>query len=54
VASVPTDSSTLLTVGSGGTIAPGAQSPWLTIALVVQVGILVAAGVEFIRRSRRR
>jgi uncharacterized protein YkwD len=53
VASVPTDSATLLTVSSGGTITPGAQSPWLTIALVVQVGILVAAGVEFIRRSRR-
>lgn len=30
------------------------QSPWLTIALVVQVGVLLVAGIEFIRRMRRR
>jgi hypothetical protein len=29
-------------------------SPWLAAALIVQVGILLGAGIEFLRRSRRR
>jgi hypothetical protein len=32
---------------------PG-TSPWLIIALVIQVGVLLAAGVEFTRRKRKR
>ncbi|NWG18334.1 MAG: LysM peptidoglycan-binding domain-containing protein [Chloroflexi bacterium] len=30
------------------------QSPWLAVGLVVQVGVLLVAGFEFIRRARRR
>lgn len=30
------------------------QSPWLAIGLIVQVGVLLVAGFEFIRRARRR
>jgi hypothetical protein len=36
------------------TIEAGGESPWLAVALVVQAGVLLAAGFEFIRRSRRR
>lgn len=32
---------------------PG-TSPWLIVALVIQVGVLLAAGVEFTRRKRKR
>mgnify|MGYP000049965821 CR=1 FL=1 len=39
---------------AGVTITRSTPSPWLGVALVVQVGILVGAGVEFVRRSRRR
>lgn len=38
-----------------GVVTPAnRQSPWLAIALVVQVGVLLVAGIEFIRRLRRR
>jgi hypothetical protein len=35
-------------------MTPSGPSPWLTVALVVQVGVLLGAGFEFIRRVRRR
>lgn len=42
-------------VKSAGVVTPSSrQSPWLAIALVVQVGVLIVAGFEFIRRMRRR
>jgi hypothetical protein len=39
---------------AGGTITRSGPSPWLAIALVVQVGLLLLAGFEFVRRSRRK
>lgn len=39
---------------AGVVTASSRQSPWLAIALVVQVGVLLVAGFEFIRRVRRR
>lgn len=40
---------------SGVTITPNnGPSPWLIIGLVVQVGVLTVAGIEFVRRIRRR
>ena len=39
---------------AGGTITRSGPSPWLAIALVVQVGLLLLAGFEFIRRARRK
>jgi hypothetical protein len=59
----PTLSPTPLTVANAGAdplpvasvvITHSPPSPWLTVALLVQVGVLLAAGVEFVRRSRRR
>lgn len=42
-------------VKTGGVVTSNnRQSPWLTIALVVQVGVLLVAAIEFIRRLRRR
>jgi len=38
----------------GVTITRSSPSPWLGVALVVQVVILVGAAFEFIRRARRR
>lgn len=38
---------------SGGTIVRSGQSPWIIIAVVFQVIVLLAAGFEFIRRSKR-
>lgn len=38
----------------GVTITRAGPSPWLGVALVVQVAILVGAAFEFIRRARRR
>jgi hypothetical protein len=36
-------------------ISPGrGPSQWLVAALLLQAGLLVAAGLEFLRRSRRR
>lgn len=40
-------------VNTTGTITRKGTSPWLGIALVVQVGLLLVAGIEFVRRSRR-
>lgn len=39
---------------AGSTITRSGPSPWLAIALVVQVGLLAVAGVEFMRRARRK
>lgn len=39
---------------AGGTIMRSAPSPWLTVALVVQVSVLVIAGLEYVLRGRRR
>lgn len=39
---------------AGGTITRSGPSPWLAIALVVQVGLLLLAGFEFVRRTRRK
>jgi hypothetical protein len=39
---------------AGITITSGGTSPWLGVALLVQAGVLVLAGFEFIRRVRRR
>lgn len=51
VASASTEPAPML---SGSTITRSQQSPWLMIALVVQVGLLLVAGFEFMRRARRR
>lgn len=54
VAAVPTNA-TILTATSGTTtITPSGTSPWLGIALVVQVGVLAAAGFQFFRRGKRK
>lgn len=39
---------------AGSTITRSGPSPWLGIALVVQVALLLVAGVEFVRRARRK
>lgn len=39
---------------TGVVTASSRQSPWLAIALVVQVGVLLVAGFEFVRRRSRR
>jgi Cysteine-rich secretory protein family/LysM domain len=59
----PTDDATVvaavstpvaLLASSTGTITRSGTSPWLAVALVVQVGLLTVAGFEFVRRSRRK
>ncbi len=59
----PTDDATVvaavstpvaLLASSAGTITRSGTSPWLAVALVVQVGLLAVAGFEFVRRSRRK
>jgi hypothetical protein len=42
------------TADRSGTITRKGSPPWLAIALTVQVGLLLVAGVEFARRSRRK
>jgi hypothetical protein len=42
------------TTNAGVVITRSGTSPWLAAALLVQVGVLLAAGVEFIRRKRKR
>jgi hypothetical protein len=44
----------LETTQAGVIITRPGTSPWLVIALVIQVGVLLAAGVEFTRRKRKR
>ncbi|MBL8161620.1 MAG: hypothetical protein JNJ61_06495 [Anaerolineae bacterium] len=44
----------LLNTPSGQIITSSGTSPWLIIGLVVQVGVLLLAGAEFLRRARRR
>jgi hypothetical protein len=39
---------------AGAVITRSGTSPWLGVALIVQVGVLVAAGFEFVRRKRKR
>lgn len=51
VAAVNTETVPML---AGGTITRSGPSPWLGIALVVQVGLLLLAGFEFVRRARRK
>jgi hypothetical protein len=53
VAAVPTSDPSGTTVGTG-TITRSGPSPWLSIALVVQAGVLVIAGLEYVLRGRRR
>ncbi len=53
VAAVPTSSVSDSTVGTG-TITRSGPSPWLSIALLVQAGVLVIAGLEYVLRGRRR
>jgi hypothetical protein len=42
------------TLQSGVVITRPGTSPWLIIALVVQVGVIALAGVQFARRKRKR
>jgi len=53
VAAVPTQAATAPPAMTG-TITRSGPSPWLSIALLVQAGVLVVAGVEYILRGRRR
>jgi hypothetical protein len=53
VAAVPTSSPPDSTARTG-TITRSGPSPWLSIALVVQAGVLVIAGLEYVLRGRRR
>lgn len=39
---------------TNGTVTRSSTSPWLGVALVVQVGVLLAAGIEFVRRKHKR
>jgi len=39
---------------AGVVVTRSNTSPWLGVALIVQVGVLLAAGVEFARRKRKR
>ncbi|MBZ0284074.1 MAG: hypothetical protein K8L97_25260 [Anaerolineae bacterium] len=41
-------------LAANGVITPSGTSPWLIIALVVQIGVLLLAGFEFLRRMGRR
>lgn len=52
IAAVPTEA--LLISGTTGTITRAGTSPWLIVGLIVQVGVLLVAGLEFARRSWRR
>ncbi|MBZ0303543.1 MAG: LysM peptidoglycan-binding domain-containing protein [Anaerolineae bacterium] len=47
-------STEVVPVLAGSTISRSGPSPWLGIALVLQVGLLIVAGAEFMRRTRRR
>jgi hypothetical protein len=50
IAAAPTESISL-----PSSTTPGrSPSQWLVIALLVQVGLLLVAGLEFLRRARRR
>lgn len=51
VAAVSTQAAPVL---AGSTVTRSGPSPWLALALVLQVGLLGAAGFEFARRMRRR
>jgi hypothetical protein len=56
VAAVLTDAPegvAVMAAAGGSTITRSAGSPWLVVGLIVQVGLLLLAGVEFARRSRR-
>ncbi len=55
VAALPTDMPTLIAQSSSGVVVTSSgTSPWLIVGLLIQVGILLGAGFEFIRRSRLR
>jgi hypothetical protein len=53
LAAVPTSNAGESTGGTG-TITRSGPSPWLSVALVVQAGVLVIAGLEYVLRGRRR
>jgi hypothetical protein len=55
MADVPAEALSLEQVQAAGTVVRSSgPSPWLVIGLTIQVIVLLAAGVEFIRRARRR
>jgi len=54
IADAAADSTSIAPMLAGGTITRSGPSPWLAIALVVQVGLLLMAGFEFVRRARRK
>ncbi|MBL8156167.1 MAG: hypothetical protein JNM70_18450, partial [Anaerolineae bacterium] len=56
VAAVSTPIPTAIPLAAETATSPlfSGTSPWLAAALIVQVGILLVAGIEFLRRSRRR
>jgi hypothetical protein len=55
VAAVPTAEVTPMGISAaGGTITQSGTSPWLTIAVIVQVGVLVVAGLDYVLRGRKR
>jgi len=44
----------VMNLAAAGVVTQSSTSPWLVVALVVQVGVLLLAGFEFFRRMRRR
>jgi hypothetical protein len=55
IAAVPTADATPIGItAAGGTITQSGTSPWLTIAVIVQVGVLVVAGLDYVLRGRKR
>lgn len=53
VASAGTPALVASTLNTALVVAPDGPSPWLIVGIVLQVGVLAVAAVEFIRRARR-